>query len=644
MASASPEAPDRRRSIAAMPVNLHAPALARAHVTRALQASAVDDDALQVVRLLVSELVTNVVRHETSRLVEVDVTVDADHAVSVTVSGGDALASVAFINPPGLPDPASEDGRGGLDRLDSLTSAWGTRRAYRTTSVWFSVPPGAALAPKTHDPVAGAQTPSSAVLAEAAAITAATGAELTAAPSLVAGRAAVTAEHAAQGAAARAAEAAESARTTRAFAATVAAEAVADTAARTVDAVQHYADEQAQEVATAAALAAATVAGSVPPGGDAAAARAALQVQATVQSAAAAQSEQTAHAAAVDARAVAEAAAGGATATAEAAAAIEHEVSDAAVAVQAVTDATAQHLADDTFERGAALAMVARDEAAASERWQRANQLQLQAGRRDRAVSLALQAAMLTHLPACDQLQLAARYLTAAELDQVGGDWYDALVLPNGSTTLVIGDVVGHDIKAASVMGQLRNLLRALLWDRDEPPSAIVARLDRAIRDLQIDTMASAVVLSVEQAPAREPAGSVLLRWTNAGHPAPVLIHADGTAVTLDDTTDVQLGVLPDTVRRDQTHVVPPGATLLLYTDGLIETRHESIDTGQRRLLAAAHDHHRLEPDALLDAVLADMVGDHPGDDVAALAVRFPPTPLPQDSWPKLYRRVAQGA
>ena len=81
--------------------------------------------------------------------------------------------------------------------------------------------------------------------------------------------------------------------------------------------------------------------------------------------------------------------------------------------------------------------------------------------------------------------------------------------------------------------------------------------------------------------------------------------------------------MLPDTVRRDHTHVVPPGATLLLYTDGLIETRHEGIDAGHERLLDALRTHHRLEPDALLDAVLADMVGDQPGDDVAVLAVRF---------------------
>jgi serine phosphatase RsbU (regulator of sigma subunit)/anti-sigma regulatory factor (Ser/Thr protein kinase) len=637
-----------------MAVDLHAPAVARAHVVRTLQAHSVGDDVRDVVELLVSEVVTNVVRHQPSRYVEVEVAVDGDHAVTVTVSGGDGLASVAFVHPPGLPDPTSESGRG-LEMLDSLTSAWGTRREYRTTAVWFTVPADASFRESIPEPAttsstapenaaASSQAASSAVLAAATAITAATEAELTAAPAVVAGRAAITAEHAALDAAAKAADAALSARIARQAAATRAADAVAATAARTVEAVQHQADELALEVASAAALAAATVADSILPGGDAAAARAALEVGATVLSAAAAKSKETARAALVVARAVADAAAAVAATTVEAAAAMEHEVSDAAVAVQAVTEATAQRLASDTLERGAALALVASDEAAAAEQWQQANQLLLEAGRRDRAVALALQAAMLTRLPESDQLQLAARYLTAAEQDQVGGDWYDALVLPNGSTTLVIGDVVGHDITAATVMGQLRNLLRALLWDRDEPPSAIVTRLDRAIRDLRINTMASAVVLSVEQPSSPQPAGSILLRWTNAGHPAPVLVHADGTAATLDDSTDVLLGVLPETVRRDHYHLVPPGATLLLYTDGLIETRDEGIDAGQERLLNAVRSHHRLEPDALLDAVLADMVGDHPGDDVAVLAVRFPPTALPKASWPNLYRRSVRGA
>lgn len=622
-------------STIAIPADPTAPGTSRRQVVRALQANAVGDDVVRVVELLVSEVVTNVIRHANASLayvdveLDVEVTADAAHSVTVTVSGGASAPSIALVYPPGLPDSSSESGRG-LEMLDALAAEWGTRRENHKTVVWFTVRSlvGAAHG-GTHAAldagISAAVTTATATKAELAAEPAVV-AELAAEPAVVAGRAAVTAEQAAAGAAVKTADAAQSARVARAVAATLAAEAVAEAAARTVEAVQRQADELAGEVASAAAVAAATVSNSILPGGDAVAAHAALQVGATVLSAAAAKSEQTARAAVVVARAVAEAAVAVAATTAAAAAATEQEVSDAAVAVQAVTVATAQQLASDTLERGAALALVASASAAASQRWQETNQLLLQAGRHDRTIALALQAAMLTQLPESDELQLAARYLTAAEHDQVGGDWYDALVLPDGSTTLVIGDVIGHDIIAAATMGQLRNLLRALVWDRNEPPSAVVTRLDRAIRDLRIDAITSLIVVSVERRSAVQAAGistDTTLRWTNAGHPAPILIHADGTAFSLDDTTDLLLGVEPGTVRRDYSHAVPLGATLLLYTDGLIETRSEGLDTGQQRLLHSLSNHHDLELGELLDAVLADMVGDQPGDDVAVLAVRF---------------------
>lgn len=609
----------------AIPADPTAPGTSRGQVVRALQANAVGDDVVRVVELLVSEVVTNVIRHANDSLayvdveLDVEVTADAAHSVTVTVSGGASAPSIALVYPPGLPESSSESGRG-LEMLDALAAEWGTRRENHKTVVWFTV---RSLVGAAHG---GTHAVLDAGISAAVATATATKAELAAEPAVVAGLAAVTAEQAAAGAAVKTADAAQSARVARAVAATLAAEAVAEAAARTVEAVQRQADELAGEVASAAAVAAATVSNSILPGGDAVAAHAALQVGATVLSAAAAKSEETARAAVVVARAVAEAAAAVAATTADAAAAMEHEVSDAAVAVQAVTVATAQQLASDTLERGAALALVASASAAASQRWQETNQLLLQAGRHDRTIALALQAAMLTQLPESDKLQLAARYLTAAEHDQVGGDWYDALVLPDGSTTLVIGDVIGHDIIAAAAMGQLRNLLRALVWDRNEPPSAVVTRLDRAIRDLRIDAITSLIVVSVERRSAVQSAGistDTTLRWTNAGHPAPILIHADGTAFSLDDTTDLLLGVEPGTVRRDYSHAVPLGATLLLYTDGLIETRSEGLDTGQQRLLHTLSNHHDLELGELLDAVLADMVGDQPGDDVAVLAVRF---------------------
>jgi serine phosphatase RsbU (regulator of sigma subunit) len=346
-----------------------------------------------------------------------------------------------------------------------------------------------------------------------------------------------------------------------------------------------------------------------------------------VLSTAVAKAEETAQAALLVARAVAAAADAVASTTAAAAAAMEDEVLGAAVAVRAVTAAAARELAADTVERSAAVALATRAavaaSGAASERLHEANRQLKRAGVHDRLVAVALQEAMLTRLPEPTGLLLAARYLTAAEQDQVGGDWYDAIALPTGVTTLVIGDVVGHDIRAAATMGQLRNILRAQLLERNDPPSDVVARLDRAIRDLHIDTIATLILANVEPPSTAERGSVATLRWSNAGHPAPILIHADGTTIALDDSTDLLLGFAPDCARRDHSFPIPPGATLLLYTDGLVETRTDSIDVGQRRLLETARKHYRRDPGDLLDAVLTDMVGDRPGDDVAVLAVRF---------------------
>ena len=622
-----------------------------------MQANAVGDEAQADVELLVSEIVTNVLRHENSLVVNVDVSVDVDSAVTVTVTGGQSAPSAPLIHPADRLETCSASGRG-LGILDSLASAWGTRRQHGKTAVWFTVTdvegvaqPDVARQPDPvgptpiGPPTSGEAVPPVADLASVAivvtevaagpvvaaapaitdAIASAGGTQPSAQPEIVASQAAITAEQAATDAATMTADAARSARAARAAAAALAADAVAVAAARTVDAVQSQADEVAWAVAAAASEAAATVSKSIAPGGDAEAARTAIRVGATVSAAAAAKAEQTAHAAVLVARAVAAAADAVAATTAAAADAMEHEVRDAAIAMRTLTAATAQQLATDTVERAAALALATHEAAAASERLHAAANLQLQqAGRHDRSVARALQTAMLTQLPESANLQMAARYLTAAEQDQVGGDWYDAVVRPTGSTVLVIGDVVGHDIAAAAMMGQLRNMLRALIWDRNEPPSAVVARLDRAIRDLRVNTMATLAVVSIEQSAPDQHAGARTLRWTNAGHPAPILIYTDGTAVALEDTTDILLGVLPDTDRRDHTHLVPPGATLLLYTDGLIETPVQDIDTGKERLLATLRTHHRLEPGELLDAVLADMVGEQKAtDDVAVLAVRF---------------------
>jgi PAS domain S-box-containing protein len=256
----------------------------------------------------------------------------------------------------------------------------------------------------------------------------------------------------------------------------------------------------------------------------------------------------------------------------------------------------------------------------------------------NRTVARALQDAMLTRLPEPDHLHLVARYLTAAEAEDVGGDWYDALIDPDGATTLVIGDVLGHNMGAAAIMGQLRNLLRMAVVDHPGPPAATLSRLDQAMSSLKIRTLATVTLLVIEQVAADQAAGLRTLRWSNAGHPAPVLVHADGTAELLDTPNDPLLGAFPDIERHDHTCSIAPGSTLLLYTDGLVESRTRDIDHGQNELLLAAQRHHGLETGALLDALLADLVGDQPADDVALLAVRFhgQSAPRPIEAGPEL--------
>jgi serine phosphatase RsbU (regulator of sigma subunit) len=237
-----------------------------------------------------------------------------------------------------------------------------------------------------------------------------------------------------------------------------------------------------------------------------------------------------------------------------------------------------------------------------------------------------LQNAMLPRLPQVADLELAARYRPAAERDQVGGDWYDAVVMPSGDISLMVGDVVGHDLVAAATMGQLRTMLRAIAWSIDAAPSLNVQRLDQAMRDLDVDGLATLGYARLEQDECDRATGRRTFRWTSAGHPPPLLVDADGSARLLDEGgNDLLLGVLPDSERSDNRVQVDAGSTVLLYTDGLVERRGEHLDDGLARLCSSAADHHGLPVTDFLDAVLGDLLGDRLADDVAVLAVRFAP-------------------
>ncbi|MGZ0237248.1 SpoIIE family protein phosphatase [Streptomyces sp. CPS1] len=238
---------------------------------------------------------------------------------------------------------------------------------------------------------------------------------------------------------------------------------------------------------------------------------------------------------------------------------------------------------------------------------------------RQRKVAETMQNHLLPQMPRVPGLQMAVRYLPAPDASQVGGDWYDAFTLPDGATALAVGDVVGHDLEAAAGMAQLRNMLRAYAWAQQGPPSRIVDRLDEAIMPITDVTMATLVLARV----ARTDEGHWQLSWTNAGHPPPLLITRDGLAEYLNGGHGLLLGTGVRTSRPDATVLLPPGATLVLYTDGLVEKPGHTLDEGlnQLRRHAAALAHRPLP--SFTDQLLRRV--QPPGlDDVALLALRTP--------------------
>jgi serine phosphatase RsbU (regulator of sigma subunit) len=169
-------------------------------------------------------------------------------------------------------------------------------------------------------------------------------------------------------------------------------------------------------------------------------------------------------------------------------------------------------------------------------------------------------------------------------------------------------------------MGQVRGLLRGISYSSGGTPAEVLTELDRAVEGLALDTMATALVARLE----RGPNGGTLLRWANAGHPPAVLIDADGDVSLLDGKpADLLLGVAPEAVREDRLELLKPGATVLLYTDGLVERRDRDIDSGTQALVEVLRDCAGLPLDDLCDRVLEELFLPDAEDDVAVLAVRL---------------------
>ena len=210
---------------------------------------------------------------------------------------------------------------------------------------------------------------------------------------------------------------------------------------------------------------------------------------------------------------------------------------------------------------------------------------------------------------------MAARYLPAETDSRVGGDWYDVIVLEEGRIAIAIGDVSGHGIRAAALMGQLRNALRAYAFE-GYPPSVAAGRLDGLVRQLEsgwFATLAYAVI---------EPDGHKMT-IANAGHPSPLIVTPDGEASFLEDVRSSPLGTSrPMDVFEETTIELPAGSMLFFYTDGLIERRGTPLlDSLEhlRKVVAEGPD----EPEALCEHVRAALLGDTPPrDDVAFMAVR----------------------
>jgi PAS domain S-box-containing protein len=222
-------------------------------------------------------------------------------------------------------------------------------------------------------------------------------------------------------------------------------------------------------------------------------------------------------------------------------------------------------------------------------------------------------------LPQVDGIQIAARYMPGGA--DVGGDWYDAIPLDGGRVGVAMGDVVGHGIGAASLMGQLRHATRAYALE-GYSPAGVLDRLDRLVRSLEGGQMATLLYLVVEP-----DHGSI--HFASAGHVPPLAINPDGEANYLASAPNPPLGVFESDGHIELSAKLEPGSTIVLYTDGLVEERGVSIDQGLDALrIAAAQD--LCHPEELCDRLRDAMLAIHPAnDDIAILALRVLPTAPP---------------
>lgn len=231
---------------------------------------------------------------------------------------------------------------------------------------------------------------------------------------------------------------------------------------------------------------------------------------------------------------------------------------------------------------------------------------------RQRSVAEALQRGLLPdRLPLLPDVEVAARYVPAR--DEVGGDWYDVIELRGGRVGVAIGDVVGHGVRAATLMAQLRAVLRSCALQQEDP-ARVLSQVDHYVQHSHPSGLATVAYVVLDP-------GTGTARIAVAGHPPPLLVGA-ATPRLLSTRSGPPIGAVPFARYTAQTLAIARGETMLLYTDGLVERRGESIDTGLQRLREAASEH---EPE-LLCAQLLDALVDtqRAADDIALVALRMP--------------------
>lgn len=239
--------------------------------------------------------------------------------------------------------------------------------------------------------------------------------------------------------------------------------------------------------------------------------------------------------------------------------------------------------------------------------------IQVEALEENRTATMALQRSLLPNrLPEVPGLSFGARYVPGAETG-IGGDWYDLFLLPGDRLGVVMGDVSGHGLDAAVIMGRLRSALRAYALDC-ESPAEVLQKLDRKANHFEHGAMATVAYGIFD--PGRE-----TMTLSLAGHLPPVLAEPGGSGQLVDAPPDPPIGLtIGEPARRTTVVALPPGSVLALYTDGLVERRDRPVDAGMRQLADALRAD---APERVCAQVMAAMIGNQAAqDDVALLVIR----------------------